>query len=179
MAYFLLAIALIVLFLVQSVVLSPFGLWFPTRPDLLLLFVIGWTLAFGPGMGLAAAVVSGLLLDSASAAPMGSHVLASVFVVPLALFFERQRVASKTLFIGGLVVLATALYYVILLGARAISGAGVDLSGHLFYVVVPTALTNLVVCPLFILGAEALAGRTGARMRAGSGLTQPVSRGEV
>ncbi len=179
MTSFVLLLALLVLFLVQSVLLIPFGLWFPARPDLLLVFVLGWTLTFGHGQGIAAAALAGLLMDSTSVAPFGSHTLALLLLTRIALSLERQLIASKMIFTVTLIVFATAFYYLVLSLSQVISGARVDWLGSLGFVVVPTALTNVVVGSLLFWSVEILAGKLGVQLRAASRRSQPVLRSEV
>jgi len=118
-------------------------------------------------------------MDSTSAAPFGSHTLALLLLTPIALSLERQLIASKMVFTVTLIVFATTFYYLVLSLSQAISGARVDWLGGLVYVMVPTALTNVVVGPLLFWSAEILAGKLGVQMRAASGRSQPVLRSEV
>ena len=171
-------LALILLF-IQSSVLTPFGAWFPARPDLLLLLVIAWGVAFGYGQGVVALALCGFLMDLASALPMGGHVLALVPVLILLLLFERQLMASKIVSSLLLVFSATFLYYLSLAIVLQFSGRHVDWGGSLVQTVVPGALINVVVSPLFFWVTAALASWLGVSRGGSSAVPRPVTRAEL
>src|SRR3990167_8182886 len=149
------------LLFIQSSVFTPFGAWFPARPDLLLLLVIGWAVAFGYGQGVVALALCGFLMDMASALPVGGHVLALVPVMLLILLVERQLMSSRFISSLLLVLVATFLYYLSLAVVLQFSGRHVDWGGSLVQTVVPGALTNVAVSPLFFWVTATLAAWLG------------------
>lgn len=98
---------------IQTSVLSGWG---PPalKPDVPMLLVLTWGLAFGGGQGLVAAALAGPLLDSASAVPFGTHLLALMPAVLLGAARETDLFASRASIPLVLAPLATVGYYVVL-----------------------------------------------------------------
>lgn len=156
-----LVVLALLLLLLQSSALLPRAGFFAWRPDLMLLLVIFWGLFFGPAQGLAAAAVAGLMLDALSAAPLGAHLGALVPVVVLSALTDQSLVASRFFRSLLLTLVGTGIYYLILGLLLQLHGRSVDWPGSVPGVLVPSALWNLVVSPLFYVGTHALASRLG------------------
>ena len=125
-----LAVLTVLVLLAQTSFLAqlvPAGL----RPDLPLLLVLTWGLAFGGGQGLIAAAFSGVLLDSLSAVPFGAHLLALVPAVLLGAARETDLFASRASLPFVLVPLSTLGYYVVLVLLFGLAGREVRLEQEL------------------------------------------------
>lgn len=84
------------------------------KPDVPMLLVLTWGLAFGGGQGLFAAALAGPMLDSTSAVPFGTHLLALMPVVLLGAARGTDLFASRASLPLILAPLATVGYYVAL-----------------------------------------------------------------
>lgn len=146
------------------------------QPNFPLLLAFAWGLAFGPAQGLFACALNGILLDTVSAAPFGSHLLAMTAAsVPTLLnvqsLFERRLAESLVL-----VPLATLIYYAVLTLAFVVTGRTIDWVGLLLWVWTPNLLANVVWSfPILWLSGE-LAILLG-RLPVGGIRSRPVTRG--
>ena len=114
------------------------------QPCFPLLLALTWGLAFSPGHAIAAGAINGLLVDVASAAPLGSHLLATLLPTLLTIpgigGFLEKRLAEALV----LVPIATVIYYVSLALAFAATGRIVDWSGDVIWIWIPGIVANVV-----------------------------------
>lgn len=147
----------------QTSLLSNWGP--PTlKPDLPMLLVLTWGLAFGGGQGLIAAAMAGPLLDSASAVPFGTHVLALAPAVLLGAARETDLFASRVSLPLVLAPLATVGYYVVLTLVLELVGWHADW-GTTLLALTGGLILNAAVSPLLFLMTWALALRHSEQFR--------------
>ena len=161
---------------VAQTVLVPAGPGvFLARPDILVVFVLCWGLLLGPNQALFAGTLAAVLQEWVSAAPPGTHLLAMVPVVLLSIV-RRIEVIEHPLALALVVSpAATALYSGVTAFCLAAAGWQVDWVGSLVEVVAPTALSNLLLTPVFyllVVVAVELFGFT----RPGGGIPRPLSQ---
>lgn len=121
------------------------------RVDWALAVALAWALQCGRGQGTALALLGGLLLDLASAAPFGLHLLAlglPVFLVEnlrprLGGGWPRRLVA---------ILAAVILAHAIVLGALALRGWGIAWRTVILGTVLPAVGADFVVTVLLYLG---------------------------
>ena len=141
---------LTVLALLAQTSLLPQVLPVGLRPDLPVLVVLTWGLAFGGGQGLIAAAFSGVLLDSLSAVPFGAHLLALVPAVLLGAARETDLFASRASLPFVLVPLSTLGYYVVLVSLFGVAGREMHLDRELPGMA-GALVVNALVSPLLFL----------------------------
>lgn len=156
--------ALVVLsVVVQTSLLAGFGP--PSlRPDLPMLLVLTWGLAFGGSQGLVAAALAGPLLDSTSAVPFGTHLLALAPAVLLGAARETDLFASRASLPLVLAPLATVGYYLVHSLVLELTGWPVDW-GMTLLALAGGLLLNAVVSPLLFIVTWGLAIRHSERFR--------------
>ena len=113
------------------------------QPAFPLLFVLGWGLAFGPGQGLLACAVNGLLMDTVSAAPLGSHLLAMITASMITLLSVQElelRLTERFI----LIPIATLAYYVVLTVAIALTGYAISWPETVVWHWFPGVFANLL-----------------------------------
>jgi rod shape-determining protein MreD len=140
MKYTLLIVLSLVAISVQMVIDLP--LFF--QPSFPFLLAFTWGLAFGPAQGVAAAALNGLLLDVTSAAPLGSHLVATLIPSVLTIlriegFFEKRLVEGLVL-----VPLATLVYYVSLALTFLATGRVVDWGDIVVWLWIPGIVANIL-----------------------------------
>ena len=154
-------VALSLLFIQSSVLPAPSGA-LSARPDLLLLFVLAWSLVFGQGQGVAAAGLAGVLLDTVSAAPLGAHLVALAPAVLLTTLRRVEFTDSPLALSLVLAPMATAAYYLVLALTLQLNGWHVDWTDGVLLVLAPAMVVNLLLSPFFYWGVTALARRLGS-----------------
>lgn len=107
--------------LVQATV-APHLRLFGVAPDVVLLFTVSWALLQGVREGVLVALIGGLVLDALSAGPFGAQTVALLVVGALAGISGQNVFRTERLLPYVAVVVATLLYYLILLVALATTG---------------------------------------------------------
>jgi len=136
---------------VLQVTLAPRLDLFGAFPNLVLLAVIGWTLARGAAAGIRWAIVGGLLLDLVAPGPLGVHALALVVAAYLSGFLQRSFAPDRVLLPGAAGALATVAYNLVLLGLSVLAQHPVALLPVLQVWVAPSAIYDAALMPLAIL----------------------------
>ena len=134
---------------IQSTILPRLTL-FGLRPDLMLLVVVSWSLVRGTREGVGWAFGGGILLDLMSGAPLGTATLALMVVS----FLSGSRVVTSVLRSHVLlplltIFLATLLYDGLFLFILQLAGRPVPWIETLIRIVLPTAVLNAILTPLF------------------------------
>ena len=148
---YLLTPILALLAIVQSSLVSQFHL-FGGAMNLILLAVVSWSLVARSAPGklqsgtgpLVVAFAGGLLLDLFSGAPLGASAAALVLVVYLTGFTEGRLWGSHVLLPLAASLLGSMVYYLLTLGALALTGRQIDFVPTLNYIILPSAFLNLV-----------------------------------
>lgn len=119
-------------------------------PDLVLLFVLSWTLLAGLGQGFAWAMLGGILEDLLSGLPLGTTALAliiAVFLINTVFGVIRRRNLPFALLA---LAAGTGIYHLALLVILAIIGKPVQIGYALVHVTLPTLIFNVIlILPVF------------------------------
>jgi rod shape-determining protein MreD len=158
---YLLAAALVLLAVLLGLAVLP--VWRPlgVAPDMALVLAVCWAVVWGPGEGLALAVVAGLLADLPSLRPVGLSVLGALPALLLAALGEGavvQLAFPTALLAVGLGTLAQQLLFLLVYTAM---GQGPPWGEALLRGALPAAVVNLLWTPLVYLllrGLRALLG---------------------
>jgi rod shape-determining protein MreD len=121
-------------------------------PDLILMLVLSWTLLAGIEEGVYWAIVGGILQDLINGVPTGTSALALV-VAAFAINLTLGSVGRSNLIVPPIVaVVGTVIYQFLLAAMLAAFGRPVPISYVLAYVMLPTALFNVILMlPIFRL----------------------------
>jgi rod shape-determining protein MreD len=119
-------------------------------PDLILMFVLSWTLLADTEEGLIWAVIGGVIQDLTTGLPTGTSALALVIVAFAANLVLGPVGRGNLIFPPIVIVIGTVLYHLLLMVLLAVLGRGVTFSYALTYVTFPTVVFNLVLMlPVF------------------------------
>jgi len=132
---------------VLQVTLAPRLEIFGAFPNLVLLAVVGWTLARGAGSGIRWAIGGGLLLDLLSPGPLGVHALALVVAAYGAGFLQRYFEPDPILLPAASAALATVAYNLVLVAVSEALGHPVAFLAALQAWVAPSALYDAALLP--------------------------------
>lgn len=144
MAYVIGIPLLAILAIVQSAVLTHFGL-LDGRPDLVLLAVVAWSLTGRWGEAMIFGFTGGLLLDLLSGVPFATSAIALVIVASFASLLEGRFWEANFLIPLGVTLAGSLVYHGVVLGALLIAGLSVDLELAATRVVLPSAFLNLIL----------------------------------
>ncbi len=132
------------------------------QPDLLLVWVMCWSLLYGVSEGLVLAFIGGLTLDIVAGLPLGATPLALMPVCFLGIIGRSSIYVNNIWLPLLLVALATPLQGWLMLLIRQVRGLPVDWAAATTRVILPALGLNLVLT-LFV---ARLLRRFGPRMRA-------------
>ena len=127
--------------LVQSTV-APHVRLFGVAPDIVLLFTVSWALLQGVREGILVALIGGLVLDALSAGPFGGQTLALLVVGALAGISGANIFRTERLLPYVAIVVATVLYYLVLLVMLATTGRVVAWGAMALRLVLPAIAFN-------------------------------------
>jgi rod shape-determining protein MreD len=132
------------------------------QPDLLLVFVVCWSLFNGVAEGLIFAFLAGLALDLVAGLPLGTTPLAMMPLCFLA-FIGRSSIYVYNIWLPVLLVaLATPLEGWIMLFLRSLHGVPVDWAGATSRVILPALVLNVLLTIIVVRLVRGLGGRTRA-----------------
>ncbi|MBM2827226.1 MAG: mreD [Dehalococcoidia bacterium] len=129
-----------------------------SRPDLVLLMVVGLGTAWGVRWAVACCIVGGILLDMMTLGPVGASALA---MIPVALLagLERMEVMESRFTYGVLLaLLGTVVYYISLMLIRNLQGQTIPWIESMVWVVLPSTIVNTATMPI-VLGIVYLMSR--------------------
>jgi len=130
--------------LLQSTVmpyLKPFGV----MPNLMLLAVVAWSLYRGPGEGMVWGFLGGLSVDFFSRAPLGTSALALAIVSILSSIGERTLHRNHAALPLVVILLATPVHDLIVLGILGVTGQPVAWLASLVYFTLPAAVLHVIL----------------------------------
>ncbi len=113
--------------------------------NLVLLCLLGWTLAGDWNGGLVWGLIGGLYLDLLSGGPLGVHALALVITAYLASLTEGQLWRSHVLLPLAAALFGTVAYQALTSVALAVTGTAIDWGNAFAGVLIPTLIINLVL----------------------------------
>ena len=136
---------------VLQVTLAPRLELFGAFPNLVLLVVVGWTLARGAGPGIRWAIAGGLLLDLLAPGPLGVHALALAVAAYGTGFLKRSFEPDPVLLPAASAALATVAYNLVLVAVSQLLGHPVAFLPVLQAWVAPSALYDAALLPPLLL----------------------------
>lgn len=147
MAYLLTALAAIVLAGVQT---GLGGVWRPlgVKPDLVLVAVIVFGVAFGPRRALVAAIAGGISLDVLGILPVGTQVIALSAAAPLTALRARSGENATVILPLLLMPSATVIANLVQLIALTLLGWPVPWGTWIGQIVVPLIVVNALTVPV-------------------------------
>ena len=134
--------------ILQATVVPHLGIW-GVFPDLPLLVVIGWSLERGKREGVIWGFVAGVALDLLSGAPFGAATLAMLAVGFLAGMSQATVFGAHVALPMLIMLLATIVYDVLFLLVVAVSGQDVMWWGSFARIILPSAVLNALLMPIF------------------------------
>jgi rod shape-determining protein MreD len=133
-----------ILAIVQSAVLTHFGL-LDGRPDLVLLAVVAWSLTGRWREAMILGFTGGLFLDLLSGVPFATSAIALVMVAGFASLLEGRFWEANFLIPLGVMLAGSLAYHGVELGALLIAGRAIDLELAATRVILPSTFLNLVL----------------------------------
>ena len=137
-------LGLLLVILIQATLLARVRI-LGAQPDLLLVFVVCWSLIAGVTQGLFAAFTGGIAVDVVSGLPLGSSSLALLPLCFLGSIGRSSVYANNTWLPVLLVALATPLHGWIILLTRQLRGAPIDWLGTSTHVILPALALNVAL----------------------------------
>jgi rod shape-determining protein MreD len=144
MAYLIGIPLLIVLAILQTTLLADIH-FFDGRPDIILLAVVGWSLAGGDRQAMIWGLIGGLLLDSFSGLPLGSSAISLVLVAFLVSLYAGRVWEANLLMPLGIALLASLIFHALALGWLFVVGRSIDLQFALTRVILPSTILNVIL----------------------------------
>jgi rod shape-determining protein MreD len=135
---------LAILAVIQSTLLSHLRL-LDGRPDLVLLAVLAWALAGRVEEAMVWGLAGGLFLDLLSGVPFGTSAIALVLIAFLLSLTEGRLWGAHPLMPLAAALVASAVYYSLMLGALLLAGQPIDLASAGSRVILPSTFLNLVL----------------------------------
>jgi rod shape-determining protein MreD len=127
-----------------------------SRPDLVLLLAIGWTLLAGLSEGLLWAAFGGILQDWLSGLPTGTTALALISAAMLVHLIAGQIGRRNLIAPPLLAAIATPIYHAVLIALLAIIRRPVEIGYTLRYITAPNALFNALSMVFIFFGLGVL-----------------------
>ena len=144
MAYLIGVPLLALLSVIQSTILSHLQL-FEGRPDLVLLAVVGWSLAGRTEESMVWGMIGGLFLDLLSGLPFGSSAIGLILVAFLVSLSEGRFWEAHLLMPLSATLVASLTFHILGMGAVLLTGRTLDPSLALTRVILPSTFLNLVL----------------------------------
>jgi rod shape-determining protein MreD len=134
--------------ILQATVVPHLGIW-GVFPDLPLLVVIGWSLARGKREGVIWGFVAGVAVDLLSGAPFGAATLSMAAVGYMAGMSQATVYGAHAALPMLVMLLATITYDLAFLLPVAISGQDVTWWDSFTRIILPSAVLNALLMPVF------------------------------
>jgi rod shape-determining protein MreD len=132
-----------------------------TKPDLLFLAVVSWSLLRGAEEGIVWGFIGGMFLDILSGGPFGVSAIALMSMSLLTGFGETNFFRGHFLLPLAIIPFGTVIYYSLILMLLALLGQPLPWGQSFLRVMLPAALVNLAVMPLVHWGLAGLHRKTG------------------
>jgi rod shape-determining protein MreD len=129
--------------------------------DLPLVLVVSWSLLRGVQQGMLWAFIAGIAVDLLSGAPFGAATFSLMAAAGLSGLARRSAVRAHLALLLVTSLLMTIIYGLVFLAILQVSGRSVDWLGSLYRVVLPSAIPNVVLMPLFFVVMRRLYFRFG------------------
>jgi rod shape-determining protein MreD len=153
---------LVLVAVIQSTIMPLFSIG-GTKPDLMLLVVISWSLLRGASEGLVWGFLGGLFLDVLSGSPFGGSAIALMAVSLLSGLGEMNIFKEHFLLPMALAPVGTVIYYGVILIVLELTGQSLSLASGFLRVVLPAAVVNLLAMPFVFICMRWLHHRTARR----------------
>ncbi len=144
MAYLIGIPLLVALAILQTTVLADIR-FFDGRPDIVLLVIIGWSLAGGNRQAMIWGLLGGILLDSFSGLPMGSNAISFILIAFLVSLYAGRVWEANLLMPLGITLFASMMYHTIALGWLFLLGRNIDLQFAYTRVILPSTILNIAL----------------------------------
>lgn len=115
------------------------------RPDVVLLAVVGWSLAAGPGPAMTWGLIGGLFLDLLSGHPFGTCALTLTIIAYLTSRAASRFWSAHPLTPLAVILVASAVFYSTELAALLLMGHSLDLTYAALRVALPGTFLNLLL----------------------------------
>jgi rod shape-determining protein MreD len=132
-----------------------------TKPDLMFLVVVSWSLLRGAEEGIVWGFIGGTFLDILSGGPFGVSALALMSVSLLTGLGETNLFRGHFLLPLAIIPFGTIIYYTLILIFLGLLGQPLSWDQSMLRVVLPAALVNLIVMPFVHGGLAWLHRKTG------------------
>lgn len=153
---------LAVVAILQTTLVPSLTIW-GVFANLPLLIVVCWGLLRGPREGALWGFIAGLMVDLLSGAPFGAATLSLIVVGFLAGLGEATVFRASIVLPMVVMFLATVVYDLLFLLIVQISGQPVALLDSIWRLVLPSALLNAALTPIFFLTMRWLYTRYGRK----------------
>lgn len=153
---------LAVVAILQTTLVPSLTIW-GVFANLPLLIVVCWGLLRGPREGALWGFIAGLMVDLLSGAPFGAATLSLIVVGFLAGLGEATVFRASIVLPMVVMFLATVVYDLLFLLIVQISGQPVALLDSIWRLVLPSALLNAALTPIFFLTMRWLYARYGRK----------------
>lgn len=162
MTIYLVVPILAVVAILQTTLVPNLTIW-GVFANLPLLIVVCWGLLRGPREGALWGFIAGLMVDLLSGAPFGAATLSLIVVGFLAGLGEATVFRASIVLPMVVMFLATVVYDLLFLLIVQISGQPVALLDSIWRLVLPSALLNAALTPIFFLTMRWLYTRYGRK----------------
>lgn len=132
-----------------------------TKPDLIFLAVVSWSLLRGAEEGIEWGFIGGMFLDVLSGGPFGVSAIALMSVSLLTGLGETNFFRGHFLLPLAVIPFGTIIYYSLILMLLGLLGQSLPWGQSFLRVMLPAALVNLAVMPLVHWGLAWLHRKTG------------------
>ena len=146
----LLILFLIILFTVLQSTLLNYIQIFRSKPDLLLILVIFFSLRFGRIYALGVGALCGVFVEATSALPSGAAFFSYSLGGLILAHFARWVYAQKVLGQMGIAFIFTFSIYLSLFFLFQIYNANLSLLNSLVFIILPACLYTALVCPALL-----------------------------
>jgi rod shape-determining protein MreD len=140
---------LLAIALLQATIVPHLAIW-GVFPDLPLIIVASWGLLRGPREGLTWGFVAGIAIDLFAGAPFGAATLSLTVIGLLSGLGATSALRTRLILPMAFVFLATLLYDVLFLLMVQISGQFVPWVENVLRIILPSAVLNALLTPVFI-----------------------------
>jgi rod shape-determining protein MreD len=144
MAYLIGIPLLIILAILQTTLLADIH-FFDGRPDVILLAVVGWSLAGGDRQAMIWGLIGGLLLDSFSGLPLGSSAISLILIAFLVSLYAGRVWEANLLMPLGIALLGSLIFHALALGWLFAIGRSIHLQFALTRVILPSTILNVIL----------------------------------
>jgi rod shape-determining protein MreD len=154
-------VVLLAIVAVVQTAVAPAFTFFGTRPDLMLVVVVGWGVLRGVEEGLIWGAIGGMVLDLLSGSPFGVFTFSLILVSFITGLGEINVFRANILLPGATVAVATMIYNLLVLAMLQLMGRPVTWTLGLIRLIAPAVVLNLICLAILYGPLRWLHRRTG------------------